>query len=143
MGRKQSWLDGEIHEELAALDMDARLPEAEELLEPQGMFERFLGIANGDEKRYFVLWALYATAQGDAAEKGDVSQAMFCGVRAEMIQNIFYFRVAERLGVWDIGAVELGVRKGWTIVGMTPEDKRKINAAGDFFSSVKDDGQVT
>ena len=29
MDRKESWLDGELDEELGSLDMDANLPEAE------------------------------------------------------------------------------------------------------------------
>ncbi len=64
MSRKQSWLDEELGGELAGLDMDAHLSAAEELLEPLGLFEKCLGTVNGSEKRYFILWALYATAQG-------------------------------------------------------------------------------
>ena len=142
MDRNESWLDGELDEELESLDMDANLPEAEKVLEPLDLFERSLGTVNEEEQRYFVLWAVYTTAQESATENGDMAEAMFCNIRAGMIRDIFYFRIAERLKVWDVGVIELGIRQGWKIIGLTAKDKREADTAGNFFPGGKGDGRV-
>lgn len=135
---KESWLDAGMWEELETINL-ANIELSFEIDDVVGPYENILGSPNDDEKKLFVLAAMYTITGEEAEARKDYGKQIVTQLRAKVLLNRFYYLLAERFNAEERCYKEMGVRIGWQVVGLTIEECEKRDKTEEFFSKEGDE----